>query len=138
MLAMRHADPRSATAAIAVALVLAPGLCRAGTSAPVGVGQALQVILGLLLVLGMIVAAAWAARRLQAIRPQGSGHIRVIEGMAVGTREKLLLVEVDGNRVLLGLSPGRIATLHTFAATSMPQFQDALRAAGQPLTAGPG
>lgn len=114
---------------ILITLLLLPPLCAASPSAPVAVGQALQVVLGLCLVLGMIVAAAWAARRLQAIRPQGSGHIRVIEGMALGTRDKLLLVEVDGARVLLGLSAGRIATLYSFNATLAPRFDEALRAA---------
>lgn len=113
-----------------------PGLCAAAGAAPVGFGQAAQVLLGLLLVLGMIVAAAWGARRLQAIRPQGKGHIRIVEGLAVGTRDKLLLIEVDGHRVLLGMSPGRIATLHTFDGAKTPQFDDALRAAGQQLLAG--
>jgi flagellar protein FliO/FliZ len=130
---MRHRRAQLVTAAAA----LAPGLCAAGSSAPVGAGQALQVILGLFLVLGMILAAAWAARRLQAIRPQGSGHIRIIEGMAVGTRDKLLLIEVDGQRVLLGMSPGRIATLHSFEVASAPQFEDALRAASAPQLGAP-
>jgi len=130
---MRHLPPH----AVLVVLALCPRLCAAGSSAPVGIGQALQVVLGLFVVLGMIVAAAWAARRLQAIRPQGSGHIRIVEGLAVGTRDKLLLIEVDGERVLLGMSPGRIATLHTLGASSAPQFQDALRAAGGHLTVEP-
>jgi hypothetical protein len=59
-----------------------------------------------------------------------------VEGLAVGTRDKLLLIEVDGQRVLLGMSPGRIATLHTFAGEPAPQFDDALRAAGQQLLGG--
>jgi flagellar protein FliO/FliZ len=126
---MRHPYAQSVLAAFA----LAPGLCAAAGSAPVGIGQAVQVILGLTLVLAMIVAAAWGARRLQAIRPQGRGHIRILEGLAVGTRDKLLLIEVDGQRVLLGMSPGRIATLHTFAGEPAPQFEDALHAAGQQL-----
>ena len=124
------------TKPVIAACALVPGLCAAGSSAPVGFGQALQVVLGLLVVLGMIVAAAWAARRLQAIRPQGHGHIRIIEGLAVGTRDKLLLVEVDGRRVLLGMSPGRITTLHAFGGDITPQFEDALRVAGQQLVAG--
>ena len=129
---MRHPTAQS----LMLAACLAPGLCAAGSSATPGFGQALQVILGLLLVLGMIVAAAWGARRLQAIRPQGKGHIRIIEGLAVGTRDKLLLIEVDGHKVLLGMSPGRIATLHTFGADPAPQFEDALRSAGQQLLEG--
>ena len=124
------------TTPVIAACALVPALCAAASSAPVGFGQALQVVLGLLVVLGMIVAAAWAARRLQAIRPQGRGHIRVIEGLAVGTRDKLLLVEVDGRRVLLGMSPGRITSLHALGGDLTPQFEDALRVAGQQLVAG--
>ena len=117
-----------------LALTVSPSLCAAASPAPVGAGQALQVVVGLLIVLGLIVAAAWGARRLQAIRPQGSGRLRVIEGLAVGSREKLLLVEVDGRPVLLGLCPGRIATLHPFSFGALaPAFDDALRAAGRDL-----
>lgn len=122
--------------ALLAAVATAPALCVAGNGAPVGIGQAVQVIVGLALVLGMIVAAAWGARRLQIIRPQGKGHIRIVEGLAVGTRDKLLLIEVDGQRVLLGMSPGRIATLCTLPAEGGPRFEDALRAAGTPLGGG--
>jgi flagellar protein FliO/FliZ len=92
-------------------------------------GQALQVVLGLALVLALIVAAAWLTRRLQAFRPQGRGQIRIVEGLAIGAREKLLLVEVGDERVLLGLCPGRIATLHTFAAPPAREFGATLAAA---------
>ncbi len=80
---------------------------------PVGPGQFLQVLAGLAIVLALIAAATWAARRVQGWRPQGGGHIRVIEGLAVGTREKLLLVEVDDRRVLIGMCPGRMQALAT-------------------------
>lgn len=86
----------------------------AAADAP-GAGQALQVFAALAVVLALIAAAAWGARRLQSFRPQGRGHIRIIEGLAVGTREKLLLIEVDDQRVLIGMCPGRIQTLAQFA-----------------------
>ena len=44
--------------------------------------------------------------------------------------------EVDGQRVLLGMSPGRITTLHSFSGDAAPPFEDALRTARQQLTAG--
>ena len=82
----------------------------------------------LLLVLALIAAATWGARRLQAFRPQGKGSLRVVEGLAIGTREKLLLIEVDDERVLLGVSPGRIQTLARLSATraKTPDFEAAL------------
>ena len=112
------------------AVALGPQAALAASPAPVAAGQAVQVAAGLALVLLLIAAAAWAARRLQGLRPHGRGRIRIIEGLAVGAREKLLLVEVDGSRVLLGMCPGRIATLHTFAGESPPpSFAHALDAA---------
>ncbi|MEQ8496706.1 MAG: flagellar biosynthetic protein FliO [Gammaproteobacteria bacterium] len=90
-----------------------------------GAGKALQVFAGLAIVLALIAAATWAARRLQGFRPQGRGHIRIVEGLAVGTREKLLLIEVDDQRVLLGMCPGRIQTLARFSRDAAPASFDA-------------
>ncbi|MBX9609881.1 MAG: flagellar biosynthetic protein FliO [Gammaproteobacteria bacterium] len=116
------------------ALALAPPESFGAGTAPVTAGHAAQVVLGLLVVLGMILAAAWAARRLQVIRPRAAGRIRVLEGLAVGTRDKLLLVEVEGRRMLLGLSPGRIALLSELGSgEAAPAFDQALAHAGAEL-----
>lgn len=93
-------------------------------------GQALQVVLGLAVVLALIGLTAWASRRLHGFKPHGRGRIRVLEALPLGTRERLLLVEVDDTRVLLGLSAGRIATLHAFSPGARPEFATALAAAG--------
>jgi flagellar protein FliO/FliZ len=93
-----------------------------------GAGQALQVFAGLAIVLVLIAAATWGARRLQGFRPQGRGHIRIVEGLAVGAREKLLLIEVDDRRVLLGMCPGRIQTLASFDAGTAADSFDAVLA----------
>ena len=85
-----------------------------------GSDQALQVLAGLAIVLALIAAVAWLTRRLHRLRSPGSGHIRIIEGLSLGAREKLLLIQVDGRRVLIGMCPGRIATLHAFPADEQP------------------
>lgn len=89
--------------------------------------QGLQVLAGLAVVLGLIALATWGARRLQGFRGTGTKHIRIVEGMAVGAREKLLLVEVGEQRVLLGMCPGRIQTLAQFpAGEQAASFEQAL------------
>ena len=80
--------------------------------------QVLQMLIGLAVVLVLIALATFAARRLRTLRPIDGGHIRVVEGLALGAREKLLLVEVDGRRVLLALSPGRIQPVTDYAAAA--------------------
>lgn len=94
---------------------------------PLAAGQAAQVLGGLAIVLVLIAVAAWAARRMQGWRPGGHGHIRIIEGMSVGTRDKLLLVEVEQQRVLIGMSPGRMQALASFpVATPRTPFSTVL------------
>ena len=108
-------------------MLLLPVNLMADPVSPLGPGQALQVIVGLAIVLGLIAAVAWLTRRMHTFRSQGSGHIRVIEGLSVGAREKLLLVQVGGRRVLLGMCPGRIEALHAFSSEeSSEDFEQTL------------
>lgn len=111
--------------------ILLPALCHSDTAlaaAPehLSSGHAAQVLGGLAIVLALIALASWAARRMQSLRPNAGRHIRVVEGLAIGTRDKLLLVEVDGQRILIGVSPGRMTTLGTVPAGATPSFADAL------------
>jgi flagellar protein FliO/FliZ len=75
-------------------------------------GQLVQLLLGLLLVIGLIFALAWVMRRVQQIGPRGNQAIRLVASQALGPRDRLLLVQVGGEQVLLGISAGRITPLH--------------------------
>jgi flagellar protein FliO/FliZ len=75
-------------------------------------GQLVQLLLGLLLVIGLIFALAWVMRRVQQIGPRGNQAIRLVASQALGPRDRLLLVQVGGEQVLLGISAGRIIPLH--------------------------
>lgn len=75
---------------------------------------------GVLVVLGLILTLAWVARRLGMAPLGGSGPIRLLGGLSVGTRERILLIEVEGTRLLLGVAPGRVQTLHVVSKT--PEF----------------
>jgi len=75
-------------------------------------GQLVQMLLGLLLVIGLIFALAWVMRRVQQIGPRGNQAIKLVASQALGPRDRLLLVQVGGEQILLGLSAGRITPLH--------------------------
>ena len=79
---------------------------------PVGAGGMAQVFLGLLLVIGMIVGVAWLARRFGNFQTAASGALRVIGGLSMGPRERVVLVQVGDQQLLLGVAPGRVSTLH--------------------------
>jgi len=76
-------------------------------------GQLTQLVLGLLLVLGLIFFLAWMLRRVQQAGPAGKGQvIELIGSRALGPRDRLMLVQVGNEQILLGLSPGTITALH--------------------------
>lgn len=77
-------------------------------------GQLLQLLLGLLLVIGLIFLLAWVVRRIQNSLPlKGSQQvISLLASQALGPRDRLLLVQVGKEQILLGLTPGTIVPLH--------------------------
>ncbi|CAH0132849.1 flagellar biosynthetic protein FliO [Pseudomonas mediterranea] len=76
-------------------------------------GQLVQLVLGLLLVLGVIFLLAWLLRRVQQAGPTGKGQvIDIVGSRALGPRDRLVLVQVGNEQILLGLSPGTITALH--------------------------
>jgi len=84
-----------------------PSLMTGGAGA-----QLAQLLLGLVLVVGLIFLLAWLVRRVQQVVPRGNQAIRLISSQALGPRDRLVLVQVGEEQVLLGLTPGRITPLH--------------------------
>ena len=73
----------------------------------------LQVLFGLGLVLLAIVASAWLLRRFSPGQVGAGGAIKVIGGVALGPKERLVLVEIGETWLVLGVAPGQVNTLHT-------------------------
>ncbi|MFJ7793579.1 flagellar biosynthetic protein FliO [Pseudomonas sp. NPDC096950] len=99
------------------ALAAEPVATATAAAAPVAssgmAGQLTQLVFGLLLVLGLIFFLAWLLRRVQQAGPAGKGQvIEIIGSRALGPRDRLMLVQVGNEQILLGLSPGTITALH--------------------------
>ncbi|MBC3304456.1 flagellar protein FliO/FliZ [Pseudomonas cedrina] len=75
-------------------------------------GQLTQLVLGLLLVVGLIFALAWLMRRVQSAGAGNGQVIEMIGSRALGPRDRLVLVQVGEEQILLGITPGRITPLH--------------------------
>lgn len=80
---------------------------------PVSFGGMLQVLLGLALVLAAVAASAWLLRRFSPGQVGAGGVIRIVGGIAVGPKERVVLVEVGETWLVLGVAPGQVTTLHT-------------------------
>lgn len=79
----------------------------------------LRFVLGLAVVVGLIAAAAWGARRFglaPRVSGQGAGRLAVVAVQAIDTRRKLVLVRRDDREHLLVISP----TAETVIETAIP------------------
>lgn len=93
-----------------------------------------QLLLGLALVIVLIFVLAWIARRVQNITPKGGKVIQIVASQALGPKDRLLLVQVGEEQILLGLTVGRITPLHVLkepvlveaSAPSTPEFAQRL------------
>jgi flagellar protein FliO/FliZ len=76
-----------------------------------GVGAMLEIVLALAFVLALILAIAWISRRLR-IGSHADGLIRVIAEVSLGQKERAVLLQVDGRRLLVGVASGAVSLLH--------------------------
>lgn len=77
---------------------------------PVGPGL-LQWLLSCALVIGFILFLGWLLRKSRLIQPMTQGPMKVLSSLPLGTRERLLVVKVGEQQILLGTTPGRISFL---------------------------
>ena len=82
----------------------------------------LQITLALGLVLGLIAAAAWLLQRLYQPRAGQGALIQLHASAALGARERVVLLEVGGQWLLVGVAPGQVTSLLQLAAppTDLP------------------
>ena len=83
-------------------------------------GSLLQVFIGLVAVLLLIAGAAWLAKRLGVTQGGSSGLLRVISSASVGTRERVVVVEVGESWLVVGVAPGSVNALMTLPRGDMP------------------
>nr|WP_244220944.1 flagellar biosynthetic protein FliO [Paraburkholderia aromaticivorans] len=91
----------------------------AGSAVPaLGVGAVLQTIVGLLVVIGLVFACAWLARRFGLQPANRGGLVKTIGGASLGGKERVAVVEIGDTWLVLGTAPGNVRLLHTMPAGS--------------------
>lgn len=90
--------------------------CTAASAAePGSPGSLFQVVPGLLFVLALIAACAWVAKRIGPVRAGNNAAIKFVSSQSVGGRDRVVIVEVNNQWLVLGVSPGRVNTLSQMA-----------------------
>lgn len=74
------------------------------------------MLLGLLAVLLMMAGAAWLVRRFMPHGGQSASVAKLVGGLSLGTRERIVVLEVAGHWLVVGISSGQMTSLATLTA----------------------
>lgn len=85
-----------------------------------------HLILSFFGIIAFILIAAVLLKRSHWFKKNMGGHIKIVSSLPLGTREKLLLLQVGSKQLLVGMSSSNIQTLHVF---DQNEFQHSLRQA---------
>ncbi|GAB2182528.1 flagellar biosynthetic protein FliO [Denitratisoma sp. agr-D3] len=107
-------------------LLLLPLLARAqqaetpAASSPELGTSLLQLGFGFIVVLALLFASLWLLKRLTAPKGQASHLMKVISTLAVGPRERVVLMEAGEQWLVLGVAPGRVTKLGEMPRQALP------------------
>jgi flagellar protein FliO/FliZ len=107
---------------LSAALLFAPGAALAQAENQTGVAlepfsspYLLKLTGGLILVVVVIFALAWLVKKFNLNQQSHNGLIRIVAGLPIGTRDRIVLLQIGEEQILVGLTPGRIEKLHTLS-----------------------
>ncbi len=95
----------------------------AWTTPPVAPGMPaslLEVLLNLFVVIAAIALLAWGYRRLQGGVAPASGAMKVVAVLPLGQKERVMLLAVGDQHIVVGASPAGINTLHVMDESFQP------------------
>jgi flagellar biosynthetic protein FliO len=93
-----------------------------------GTASALRGIAATVFVLGLLGTLAWMLRRGTLVLPgrRTPGAIRVETAVSLGERRSLVVVSVEGRRLLLGLTPMQVSVVTELAPSPPATFEQSL------------
>lgn len=100
------------------------GTAKTLSSSPIASGALAETLLGLILILALIFVLAWLIKRTGKFQTTPNGEIKMIAGLSLGARERAVLLEVSGERILVGVTPQQIQTLHVLNQNGVEKDHD--------------
>lgn len=82
------------------------------------------MLAGLVAVLVLIAALAWASKRLNLNLPGASNQLKLVSAMSVGPKEKVMLIEAEGNKLLIGVTSQHISLLKQIDVEEKPILEN--------------
>jgi len=113
--------PSTTTTAPAITPMRPPPQVALPASSGSGAAGLLQTIFALLLVLGLLIGLAWLLKRYGPKPGGGLANLRVVGALNIGGRERIMVVEVGDQWIVVGAAPGRVNALHTMPRQDVDQ-----------------
>ncbi len=109
---------------LAIVALLATAPAQAAEAVPSLSGSIGQLVIGFGIVIALLLASLWLIKRLSAPRGLASG-MKVLGAVPVGSRERVVLVEIADKVLVLGVTPASMNTLHTLEANELRRMAPA-------------
>lgn len=107
--------------ALLTTITSAPAIAFAESAPATDLGASLvSMLFGLAIVVAMLFASLWLLRRLAQPRGAVAGQLRILAAAAVGSRERVVVVEVGKSCLVLGVAPGQVTALAELPRTDLP------------------
>lgn len=84
-----------------------------GSSETVTLTAYIKVILGLLFVIGLFLLSTYLFKRYGNGPMLAKGQMKIVDGLHISNKERLVLVELKGKQLLLAITPGSITKIDT-------------------------
>jgi len=81
-------------------------------TSPISSGALIETLLGLLLVLAIIAFLVWLLRKTGQFQTASNREVHIISSIALGTRERAVLLQVGKQQILVGVTSQNVQTLH--------------------------
>lgn len=82
-------------------------------------GGVLKMALGLAIVLAVMALITWIIKRMVPGVANKQSVVRVVGGVSVGSRERVVVLEVAGRWIVIGVAPGQISRLANLEVAAM-------------------
>lgn len=80
--------------------------------------ESMTSLIVLACILPVIVLTLYILKKTMNTRFVGNQHIKIINQISVGSKERLLLLKVNKDVILVGVTPHKISTLHVMTNLS--------------------
>lgn len=88
------------------------------SSSAVETSDYFKVLFGLVFVIGLFLGSTYLFKRFGNGSMVGRGQLSIVDGLHLGNRERLVLVEVKDKQILLAITPGGINKLDSIDVVS--------------------